>query len=180
MFCYMTELSYGEQATKDFYIEYNQNYDTGLSPFTWGPWFNISVEKNYRSYNKFKNNEDYDTMNPEEQWIFDTMGKYYEGGDTNQWWMARFFDTNVGGHYLVLDDTLAGGNYLLDGFYGAPLESIVEYKSIVDRLFEEMCVKIIMGDEPVDSFDNYIAQMNQAGLQTMTEDVNAWYAEQKA
>ena len=180
MFCYMTELSYGKDATYDFYIEYNQNYDTGLAPFTWGPWFNISVEKNYRSYNKFKNNEDYNTMNPEEQWIYDTMVKYYEGGDANQWWMARFFDTNVGGHYLVLDETLASGNYLLDAFYGAPLQSIVEYKGIVDRLFEEMCVKIIMGDEPVDSFENYVAQMNQAGLETMTADVNAWYADQQA
>ena len=173
MFCYQTEAFYGPDSTKEFYTEYCQDFTTGLAPFGWGPWFNVSVEKNYRSYTKYKNGE-FDTLNPEQEWIWDSV-EAYANGDKNAWWMARFFDINKGGHYLVLDSTLASGDYLLDAFYGAPLESMVEYKTEVDRIFDEMMTKIITGDAPIDDFDKYVDQMNRAGLATITEDVNAWY-----
>ena len=174
MFCYQTEAFYGPDSSVAFYTEYCQDYDTGLSPFTWGPWFNVSVEKNYKTYKKFVNGE-FDTLNPEQEWIWDTMVKYFEGGDLNQWAMARFFDINKGGHYLVLDSTLASGEYLLNGFYGAPLPSMVEYITEVDRIFDEMATKIITGDAPIDDFEKYVDQMNRAGLEQITVDVNEWY-----
>ena len=59
-----------------------------------------------------------------------------------------------------------------------PAELKLNLKGVVDRIYEEMCVKIIMGDESIDSFENYVDQMNQAGLEIMTADANAWYAEQ--
>jgi len=102
------------------------------------------------------------------------MQKYFVDGDKSQWWMARFFDTNKGGSYPVLDYHLETGTWMLDAFYGAALQSMVEYQAEVNRIFDEMVVKIIIGDEPLDSFDKYVDQMMKAGLEKITADVNEW------
>ena len=174
MISYLTEETYGPNATGEFYVEYIQDFDLGIAPFTWGPWFCISVEKNYTTYKKLKTNTPYGSLNAEEQWIADTIDKW-EAGDAKQWWMAKFFNPPTS-HYRILDDVLANGWYFADAFYGAPLVSMVDNKSTVDRIYLEMAIKMIVGQESLDNFDDYVEQMNRAGLSEMTADVNSWAA----
>ncbi len=174
MISYLAEKTYGPVATGEFYVEYIQDYDTGFAPFTWGPWFCISVEKNYNTYKKLKVNTPFDQLNAEEQWISDTIDKW-KAGDAKQWWMAKFFNPDTS-HYRILDGVLANNLYFSDEFYGAPLPSMVEQKSLVDRIFLEMAMKMIMGEETLDAFDDYVKEMNASGLTEITKDVNAWAA----
>ena len=174
MISYLAEETYGPNSTKPFYVEYIQDYDKGIAPFTWGPWFCISVEKNYNTYKKFKANTPYEQLNAEEAWIWDTIKKW-QGGDARQWWMAKFFYPPTS-HYRILDEVLANKWYMLDAFYGAPLQSMVEKKAMVDKVYLEMAIKMIMGEESPDKFDSYVAQMNAAGLTEITKDINAWAA----
>lgn len=170
---YVMELAYGEGATYDDYTEYIQDYDIGFAPFTWIPWFSVSVAKNYRSYHRYLNGDPFDELNPEQQWIYDTIEKYKDG-DRKQWAMARFFMPVEDNHYVVLDKVLDSKQYMFDAYYGSPLPAMIDSKSMVDDIFSEMAVKIIMGKEPIESFDNYVDQMNKAGLTIMTEEVNVW------
>lgn len=174
MISYLAEETYGPAATGEFYVEYIQDYDTGFAPFTWGPWFCISVEKNYNTYKKLKANTPFNQLNAEEQWISDTIDKW-KAGDAKQWWMAKFFYPETS-HYRILDGVLADNLYFSDVFYGAPLPSMVEMKSLVDRIFIEMAIKMIMGEESLDAFDDYVKEMNSSGLTQITRDVNAWAA----
>lgn len=174
MISFLAEETYGPGAKKDFYTTYIQDYDKGIAPFTWGPWFCISVEKNFNTYKKFKANTAYDQLNAEEAWIWDTIKKW-QAGDPKQWWMSKFFYPPTS-HYRILEDVLANKWYMLDAFYGPPLTSMVEKKALVDKVFLEMAIKMIMGDESIDKFDSYVAQMNSAGLAEITTDINAWAA----
>jgi putative aldouronate transport system substrate-binding protein len=168
------DLAYGPAATYDDYITYIHDWDKEITPSSWIPWFTASAEKNYTAYKNLKDEVPYDLLNPEEQWIYDAIVKYNEG-DKKLWWIAKFFEPVPGNHYFILDDILDKNQFILDEFYGAPLPSMLEHKAIIDRLFHEMCIKIISGQEPIDSFDSFISQMNEAGLQQMTEEINEWY-----
>ena len=68
--------------------------------------------------------------------------------------MARFFLPVEDNHYAVLDEMLAEETYIMDAFYGPPLESMVESKALVDQIFMDMAIKIIMGEDTVEEFDS--------------------------
>ena len=58
-----------------------------------------------------------------------------------------------------------------------------EYASImnaVNVLTEEMTVKIMIGDQPLDSFDNYVENIRKAGIERATEIVQTALDRQNA
>ena len=70
--------------------------------------------------------------------------------------------------------------YNMNHYYGPSTDTMAENMALIDDLVNEMFVKIIMGEEPVDSFDNYKAQAEALGLNDMAAEANAWLAEAKA
>jgi putative aldouronate transport system substrate-binding protein len=66
------------------------------------------------------------------------------------------------------------GNYMFDKFNGAPSESMVTKKPILDKLESEMLTKIIMG-ESLDTFDKFVTEWKRLGGEEITKEVNEWY-----
>lgn len=60
-------------------------------------------------------------------------------------------------------------------FVGAPTETMVSKMSTLTDLQDEIFIKIIMGEEPVDAFDKFVEDFNTLGGAAITDEVNAWY-----
>ena len=60
-------------------------------------------------------------------------------------------------------------------FVGAPTETMVSKMSTLQDLQDEVFIKIIMGEEPVDAFDKFVEDFNTLGGAAITDEVNAWY-----
>lgn len=59
------------------------------------------------------------------------------------------------------------------------LPSASEYNSELDTLRNETFVAIITGTQPLDSYDEYVQEWMDRGGDILTEEANAWYAENK-
>ena len=102
----------------------------------------------------------------------------YEAGDTSAWRWYRFFGPD-GGH-LITGQYIREDLYNMNHYYGPNTDTMAENMALIDDLVNEMFVKIIMGEETVDAFDDYKAQAEALGLNDMTAEATAWLAESKA
>ena len=64
-------------------------------------------------------------------------------------------------------------------FVGAPTETMVSKMSTLEDLQDEVFIKIIMGEEPIDAFDKFVEDFGVLGGADITREVNEWYASVK-
>ncbi len=64
-------------------------------------------------------------------------------------------------------------------FTGAPTPAMVDYLSSLEQLRNETFTKIIVGELPINEFDNFITEYNAKGGAQITEEVQAWYDDTK-
>jgi len=69
-------------------------------------------------------------------------------------------------------------NIMPSAFYGVPTPAMGKYSKKLDTM-EDVFIKIIMGLEPLDAFDEYVKQWKEQGGDEITKEVNEWYAKQK-
>ncbi|NSW90426.1 MAG: ABC transporter substrate-binding protein [Firmicutes bacterium] len=55
------------------------------------------------------------------------------------------------------------------------LPSSGKYKADLDKLQEQTFMKIITGDQSIDSFDTFVDQWNKMGGEQLTKEANDWY-----
>ncbi|MCL2461107.1 MAG: extracellular solute-binding protein [Defluviitaleaceae bacterium] len=65
--------------------------------------------------------------------------------------------------------------YLLDAYYGNNTQSMDDTLKILQSNTEEMVVNIISGAQPIDSFDQFVADWKSSGGDDITKDVNDWW-----
>lgn len=80
--------------------------------------------------------------------------------------------------FKVMDEDVLPNDLLkYNGYLGSPTDTMVEYESTLDELRDDMILQIIIGGEDVDTaFDKFVKSWNALGGETITEEVNAWYA----
>lgn len=66
-----------------------------------------------------------------------------------------------------------------DQFLGAAGDVMTTKKTTLDDMLDEVFIKIISGQESLDAFDTVVEEWKAAGGQDMTDEVNAWYEENK-
>ena len=64
-------------------------------------------------------------------------------------------------------------------FVGAPTETMTSKMSTLQDLQDEVFIKIILGEEPIDAFDKFVEDFNTLGGADITREVNEWYASVK-
>lgn len=116
-------------------------------------------------------------LNDEEKNYYD-MCKLAIGGDytNNNWHQLKMFGPD--GSLSVINKYWTDGNVMSDEFYGAPTETISEKLSTLKKQTLTDFTAIIMG-APIDDFDKFVTNWNNLGGKAMTDEVNAWYAEQQ-
>jgi putative aldouronate transport system substrate-binding protein len=69
--------------------------------------------------------------------------------------------------------------FMRNKFVGAPTPSMVEFNATLSKLTNETFTRIILGDLPVDAFDEYVKNWSNLGGNKMTTEANEWYAANK-
>ena len=93
------------------------------------------------------------------------------------WGWERIYGAE--GAYGVLIDYYNKGMTQDNMFVGAPTETMVSKMSTLEDLQDEVFIKIIMGEEPIDAFDKFVEDFNVLGGADITKEVNEWYASVK-
>ena len=104
----------------------------------------------------------------------------YESGSEEGfalWGWERIYGAQ--GAYGVLIDYFNKKMTQDNMFVGAPTETMVSKMSTLEDLQDEVFIKIIMGEEPVDAFDKFVEDFNVLGGADITKEVNEWYASVK-
>lgn len=66
-------------------------------------------------------------------------------------------------------------NTIKNEFYGIPTPAMSKYDKKLDAL-NDIFLRIIMGIEPIDSFDLFVERWKQEGGDEITREVNEWYS----
>ena len=100
-------------------------------------------------------------------------------GDTTLWGWNRVFGENGSQQLLISYQEGNNTELVYDQFTGAPGDVMTSRKSTLDAMLDQMFIKIISGQEPLDSFDTVVEEWKAAGGDDMTAEVNEWYAANK-
>lgn len=175
------EKCFSENSTQEIYDNYIEDAsgNSGFAAFQIYPWGHfLPAVKNEMAADEIVNLD----LSSEECDIwarpFARHVEAYEAGDKSAWRWYRFFGPD-GGH-LVTGQYIRDDLYYMNRYYGPSTDTMAENMALIDDLVNEMFVKIIMGEEPVDAFDGYKAQAEALGLNEMAAEANAWLAESKA
>lgn len=78
----------------------------------------------------------------------------------------------------VVDQYDKNKQFLFDKFEGAPTATMVERQTTLDKMQNEVFVRIILG-APIGEFDKFVQDWNKLGGEQITREVNDYYASVK-
>ncbi len=121
---------------------------------------------------------DFSTLEGEAKTIQEKIDSYESGSEEGfaLWGWERIYGPD--GSMGIADQYDKNGQYLLDKFVGAPTPTLVERQSTLEKLQNEVFVKIILGD-PIETFDKFVEDWNNLGGEQITQEVNEWYEQTK-
>ncbi|GAB2557927.1 extracellular solute-binding protein [Gracilibacillus alcaliphilus] len=107
--------------------------------------------------------------------LFNEAQKYLDGDESA--WGMYYSRVAPDGGWGVVERIRESGNVIYDEFAGGTTPTMVSKGSSLDKLTDETFVKIIMGTESIDAFDDYVKSWNSLGGEDITAEVNEWYQE---
>ncbi len=171
------EKNWGETAEFDVYYAPKEAESVWqLSPVQPAP-----PKKNvtaYREIDAARQAGDMSVLQGEAKTIQEKIDLFNSGSEEGfaVWGWERIYGPQ--GSMGITDQYDKNNQFLIDKFVSAPTPTMVERKSTLEKLQNEVFVKIILG-EPIESFDKFVADWKKLGGDQMTEEVNEWYATTK-
>ncbi|MCC3375248.1 extracellular solute-binding protein [Cohnella sp. REN36] len=101
----------------------------------------------------------------------------YVDGDVSMWW--EYLISGPNGAVSLYPDIKKNNLFMQNKFYGAPTPTMVEKNAILLKKRDEVFIKIIMNQAPVDEFDKFVSDWKKLGGDQITQEVNDWYAKVK-
>ena len=135
-------------ANPKIYREYNEFITTGTKPAKTTQGFDGVLE----AAEKYRLNQD------------------IEGG----YIMYSIFGpegTEAAVDYAILND-----GYMVSAFTGASTDNMALYGANLKTIEEQMVISIIKGDQPIGSFDTFVADWKANGGDVLTQEVNDWFS----
>lgn len=173
MFNLHLEKNWGETAEFDKYFAPPEAESVWqLSPVTPYP-----VKKNvdaFRAIDAARKAGDFSTLTGEAKTIQEKLEAYASGSSEGfaLWGWERIY--GEAGSMGIADQYDKNNQFLREKFVGAPTPTMVERKATLEKLQNEVFVKIILGD-PIDKFDQFVADWKKLGGDQITQEVNEWY-----
>lgn len=171
------EKNWGETADFDYYyapLEAESVWQ--LSPVQPAPPMK-NVEA-FRAIDAARKANDFSTLEGEAKTIQEKIETYQSGTEEGfaLWGWERIYgpegSMGIGSQYE------RNNQFLLDKFVGAPTPTMVEREATLEKLQDEVFVKIILGD-PIETFDKFVEDWKNLGGNQITKEVNEWYAANK-
>lgn len=85
------------------------------------------------------------------------------------------FDANTA-DYDLYTQVKEEGLIKFNMFTSSPTPTMIQSNAYLKKLQDEAFTKIIIGEQPLDSFDKFVEDWLSAGGETITKEVNDWYA----
>jgi putative aldouronate transport system substrate-binding protein len=147
-----------------------------LSPVTPYP-LKKNVEA-FRALDAARKAGDMSTLTGEAKTIQEKLDSYYSGSTEGfaVWGWERIYSEE--GSMGITDQYDKNNQFLHEKFVGAPTPTMVERKSTLEKLQNEVFVKIILG-APIETFDKFVEDWKKLGGDQITKEVNEWYASSK-
>ncbi|KGA98877.1 ABC transporter substrate-binding protein [Alkalihalobacillus alcalophilus ATCC 27647 = CGMCC 1.3604] len=64
---------------------------------------------------------------------------------------------------------------IVQEFTGPPTDTMISRSEHLERLEDELFADIILGNKPLEAFDDFVEEWKKAGGDQITEEVNEWY-----
>lgn len=100
----------------------------------------------------------------------------YQDGDITQWNSYHIFGPE--GTFSVIEKLKDENRILVDAYQAIPTETMSGKKSILMDTLNTAMTKVIMGED-ISVYEKAVKDWNANGGQIMTEEVNAWYENNK-
>lgn len=171
------EKNWGETAEFDkYYAPKEAESVWQLSPVTPAP-----PKKNleaFRQIDAARKAGDMSTLKGEAKTIQEKIDLYNSGSEEGfaVWGWERIYGPE--GSMGITDQYDRNNQFLLDKFVSAPTPTMVERKSTLEKMQNEVFIKIILG-QPIEEFDKFVADWKKLGGDQITQEVNDWYASNK-
>lgn len=107
---------------------------------------------------------------------YDNIQKYL-AGDRSQ--VTAYYTFGPEGTYSVIEKMWDEGRIIVDEYQALPTETMTAKSSILKDALEAAMIKVIMGED-ISTYEKAVEEWYQNGGQTITDEVNAWYEENKA
>lgn len=175
MFNMHLEKNWGKTAEYGTY--YNDSSPVwGLSPVTPFP-----ADKNLKAYRQIAEARQQgltSQLQGESGFIQDRIARYMDKKEDSEsgWGWEKIYGSS--GAMSILDQYEKNDQLLFDAFAGAPTETMIERRNILDNLQHDYFVNIILG-EPVDQFDRFVEEWYRLGGADITAEVNQWHEDKK-
>ena len=173
MFNLHLEKNWGETA------EYETFYNTTQPVWQLSPVTPFPAAKNLDAYRKLeeaRRRGDQSILNDEARFIQKKIDAYMRGAPDREsgWGWEKTYGPN--GAMSILDMYEQQNMLLFEQFVGAPTETMMEKKFILDNLKHDAFVNIMLGNS-IDEFDQFVQDWLKLGGHQITTEVNQWYAE---
>jgi len=152
------------------------------SPFWWDPPLkNFNIAANLRTVLEGDSADMSPIENDPEAMKEYTVIEDYLGGDATNYygwshWLNNVYAWDVIADYYGGTDS---SKYVISRYQGPITSTIARRLPLVNALRTELFDKIIMGADVDVTFDTYVTQWHKIGGDTISEEYNAWYAENK-
>lgn len=111
-------------------------------------------------------------MNAEQKSTYEQVIKNLEG-DISTWGQNRVFGEQSS--YSVINEYVNNNLLMTDAMYLAPTPSMVQKKSTLDKMSDEMITRIILGAS-LDEFDKFVSDWRKLGGDEITKEINDAFA----
>ena len=172
MFNLHVALCWGENGDFNHYYMPQENGSVGVWKFS--PVQPAPPSKNVDSFltlQAARQNGRFDLLTGEAATINRNVEAFLSG-DRSQWGWERIYGKDGVMNWAVRyreEEAM-----LKDAFVAAPTRTMMERKTTLEKYEREMFVKIIVGAEPIDAFEQFVEDWYQLGGAQITDEVNTW------
>lgn len=131
----------------------------------------------YRDIVEAEENGTTDLLTGESKSIYSKIQQFEAGGEGSEelYGWARGYGKELSA-FSTIDEMEKSGRVLIDEFAGAPGEAMTEKMSTLEKMRDEIFVKIVLGESDISEFDKYVEDFNNLGGAEIQEEVNEWKA----
>ena len=164
------EKNWGETA------DYETYYSTPRPVWQLSPVTPFPGRKNLDAYLQLEETRrtgDLSHLQAEARAIYNNIAAYEAGGEDSEagWGWERTYGT--AGAFSIVHQYEQNGQFLMNGFTGAPTETMIDRQFILSNLQHETYINIIMG-RPLEEFDRFVEDWLALGGEAATKEVNRW------
>ena len=127
----------------------------------------------YRKVSEALKQNDTSGLNAEQLNYYNSIMDYRKG-DLSKAGSVKTYGAN--GSFRTMDYYYENDLFMMDQFFGAPTDTMKRKMQTIKDKEIEYFTKVIMGVESLDSFNDFVDELNSLGLEEITGEVNNWYS----